>query len=304
MKYRALGVVDIDFSLDINGIKYLSDKSSILESGQNPLSSAALFELAVNALPFDYDNIGVCNDVQEKVGVGTTVWGVKKVGDKFLSELYFFYPDDNCSHRFGNIVSSLDGFIELNEKAIPDLGGYQCISVDLNAAGLDCLNIYYLDREDQSGVIASSWELNCISGSMKKRNTYFASLSKPGFSESGFSFDKSYAPIVEVLSGYVPGRADEFLSLVKGFEFSGTDDDLNPPVGCAIKDGAFGLYYMGLGVSELIMFLEEMEFPGDFVEDVRHHWIGLSHLKFDVGLDLIFGENSIKISKSSFFGSL
>jgi hypothetical protein len=304
MGYQFLDVVDIEFSLDINGIRYLSEKNSILENGLAPLSSAALFELAINALPFDYCNVDVCNEVQKKIGIGTTVWGIKKAKSNFLSELYFFYPDVISSHKFNNVVSSLNDFVKCDGVAIPDLGVYQCISIDLNAVRPDYLNIYYLDHEDSCGVIASSWDLNCSSGVMKKKNTYFAGLSRSGFSESGFSFDKSYASVVEVLARYFPCRVDEFLGFVRGLRFAGGNNCLNPPVGCALKDGAFGLYYMGLNISDFILFLEEMEFPESLIEKIRPHSFQLSHLKFDVGLDFGFNEKSIEILKSSFFGSL
>lgn len=301
MTQKRLACVDIDFSLDINGIRYCGDKERLLNAGIRPMSSASLFESAALILPFNYPNFDVCNKVQESLGVGDTVWGIKKIGSDFFSELYFFYPEANPSHRFESVMSALSHYI--NCDVMPDLGHYKCLSIDLAAVPSDYLNVYYLDHEGADRVIASSWEVNFHSGEKVKKNTYYAGLSCAGFSDAGFSFDRSYAPVLDVLMENFPEASEGFLDIVKSWRFLECKGDLVAPVGCAVKGHALGLYYMGLDVSMFLDFLRQMSFPEEFIDSVGVCSDQLSHLSFDVGIDLAFSSRGIEVSKSSFFGS-
>ena len=58
------------------------------------------------------------------------------------------------------------------------------------------------------------------------------------------------------------------------------------------------------GIDPLIGFLEREKFPEPLVAFAREHRNALDHMLYDVGLDYVIEDGTVRITKSAFYGLL
>ena len=62
------------------------------------------------------------------------------------------------------------------------------------------------------------------------------------------------------------------------------------------------MYFSGIGVRQLLYFLERLSYPAPIVAFVRDNVANLDHLLFDVGFDYRTEGDRISILKSGYYG--
>jgi hypothetical protein len=68
------------------------------------------------------------------------------------------------------------------------------------------------------------------------------------------------------------------------------------------KPNCIGLYFSSLTYDNFMIFLKEMEFDEDLIENLTKIRNKISYLMFDVGFDVIIIGNNINYTKISFYG--
>jgi hypothetical protein len=63
------------------------------------------------------------------------------------------------------------------------------------------------------------------------------------------------------------------------------------------------IYFSGLGVHQLLFFLERFGYPREIISFTREHQSHLDHLQFDVGFDFRMVGDWLEILKSGYYGT-
>ena len=62
------------------------------------------------------------------------------------------------------------------------------------------------------------------------------------------------------------------------------------------------IYFSGVGVDQLLFFLQRLHYPAATIDFVRQHRALLDHLTFDVGFDYTSRDGRLQVLKSGFYG--
>lgn len=228
--------------------------------------------------------------VQAEIGPFRTVWGVKKLGDRYAWELYFY--DYGRLEREVSIERVLGA---LAPYAATDLGlswkrPYFMFSIDLDAElgegrrGMDEVSVYI---GNPSGMVSSGLCYQLSQGGLRFDNLYYF-----------FDRKQNWDDIV----GKVVTSAH--------LDLAGLDPTaiLWPELcDCGIvvvanKKHNDGVYFSRVRIDQLIWFLERLEYPPAMQQFIREHRSRLDHMLYDVGIDYRMVEGRIEIIKSAYYG--
>lgn len=291
---------DHDLYFDLNFIAYLPHGLHA-----NSKTSAFILREAFSALPMDEAWIRVINRIQDISGVGNTVWGIKNEGGRFSLEFYFYYPKRYESHSFESLKSILKPFLSAPFPSDVEMGGYECLSFNIESLQVAGLNVYYMEGASSSSSIkARSCFLAAGSSEMQKVNTYHALLKESGFHQDGFHFSDASKKVEEYCRHLFPDEDASLAEFYRSYSYLQDADRLLSPIGFAEKAAAIGLYFMGLSIKQFIGFLRAHDYPAAFIEHIFREEGNLSHLRYDVGIDFSLEGGRVVIKKTAFFGSV
>jgi hypothetical protein len=288
-----------DLYFDVNFDRYYPE--GIHTDSQN---SSHLLGLTIELTSLEQSVAVLAKDIQLHFGCGTTVWGVKYKDKKFFVEFYFFretagiksprvvYP----KHSFSEVRKFTSQTLSTDFR-IDDVGiDYGCISFEYRANVFLGLN-FYDGRMNGNHIQATSHFLHVNSVILESINTYHAFVGATAQEDTA-------SMLVDCFKRKFPDENEYSREIDFGFPYLRCDNRAIYPMGIAEKSDSVGLYYSELTIEDFLRFLTYHEYPLDFIEGVKRKANNLSHMKFDVGVDVNIVEDALNVVKSSFFGTL
>lgn len=224
--------------------------------------------------------------LRRELGPFETVWGVKRIGDRFSWELYF-YDYERLSRRVSieRVLRALAPFAPSDLNLSPNRP-YFMFSLDLMAdmGRLDEISVY-LGNPGSS--VSSGICYNLSAGGLRLDNLYYF-----------FDAHEQWDDIV----GKVAASAH--------LDLRGLDIDaiLWPELReCGVivvanKRLNDGIYFSRITIEQLIRFAERLDYPRSIQSFLREHRDRFDHLLFDVGIDYRQVAGRIEIVKSAYYG--
>jgi hypothetical protein len=253
------------------------------------LHSLALFDRVLELAAAPAEWAALIRDLRTALGKDRTVWGVKRLGEEFHVELYFYnYGRLDPQVRPSKVLAAMAPHFDAR---LPDLDArrYFMFSIDVGP---------------------EAWSTRRLSGvhlyvhDVQERPTSLCYL----VSESGVVLENHYAfyrPALELEAL----RFKVLDSAVVDFTRATVDDILLPDllraksVCIANKPRADAVYYSGISVRQLIEFCAGFSYPAPLVDFLETNASALEHLQFDIGWDYRSGDKPIELVKSGFYGT-
>ncbi|MCY2930277.1 MAG: hypothetical protein NTV86_12425 [Planctomycetota bacterium] len=227
--------------------------------------------------------------VRAAVGVGRTVWGVKKLGDRTAWEFYFY--DYRRRERERSIAKVLDVVrpvmrcpVVPNER-LP----YFMFSLDVNdelLSGARALSEVHMYVGNVGSSVSSG-----ISYSLRADETVLENFY--------FFFDARTQRTDIIAKVCCSAQIDSTAVDVDAILWPELMDCTT--VCIANKARSDCAYFSGLRVDQLLLFLERLAYPEATVAFVRENRSMLDHLLFDVGLDYRSRAGQVEILKSGYY---
>lgn len=228
--------------------------------------------------------------VQAEIGPFRTVWGVKKLGDRYAWELYFY--DYGRLEREVSIERVLGA---LAPYAATDLGlswkrPYFMFSIDLDAElgegrrGMDEVSVYI---GNPSGMVSSGLCYQLSRGGLRFDNLYY-------FFDRKQNWDDIVGKVVTSAHLDLAGL-DPAAILWPELCDCGI-------VVVANKKHNDGVYFSRVRIDQLIWFLEKLDYRPAIQQFIREHRSRLDHMLYDVGIDYRMVEGRIEVIKSAYYG--
>ena len=224
--------------------------------------------------------------LRRAIGPFETVWGVKRIGDRFSWELYF-YDYERLARRvsIARVLAALAPFAPSELTLSPDRP-YFMFSLDLTPD---------MDRIDQVSVYVGNPGSSVSSG-------ICYNLSAAGLRlDNLYYFFDAHAQWDDIV-GKVAASAH--------LDLRGLDIDtiLWPELrDCGVivvanKRFNDGVYFSRITIGQLILFVERLGYPAAIQDFLRSHRDRLDHLLYDVGIDYRQAGGRIEIVKSAYYG--
>lgn len=242
----------------------------------------------VTEMPEDAFNLVL--RIRECIGDSRTVWGIKNVENKVRWEFYFYdYRRLERSRSITKLLDIIKPYIRCEVKANENLH-YFMFSIDitkellLDEKELDEIHMYI---GNPGSTVSSGICYSLTSGPARLENFYFF-----------FDAEKDAEDILDKI----------ICSSCVDFTMIDMDEILLPGLkNCKVivvanKQYNDSIYFSGIGINQLILFLKSMEYPERLVSFVEENRLQLDHLMFDAGFDYRMEENKLKIIKSGYYG--
>lgn len=223
-----------------------------------------------------------------RAGLGPfqTVWGVKRLGDRFAWELYFYdYERLERSVSIERVLDIVRPFAPSSLHLSP-LRPYFMFSFDLTAdmEEIDAISVY---MGNPGSSVSSGICYNLGEAGLRLDNLYYF-----------FDAHEQYDDIVAKVA------ASAHLDL-RGLDL---DAILWPEMrDCGVivvanKRFNDGVYFSRIRINQLLSFLDRLNYPAAIRDFVRANRASLDHLLYDVGIDYRLVDGRIEIVKSAYYG--
>lgn len=230
--------------------------------------------------------------LERGLGSSRTVWGVKRLGDRFSWELYFYDYD-----RLERTVSIERVLYLLSPFAASPLSlspkrPYFMFSLDLDTElgerrrGIDEISVYL---GNPGSNVSSGLCYQLTTGGLRYDNLYYF-----------FDAREEWDDIVSKVAASIHVDLDR-LDIADILWPELTDCGI---IVVANKKHNDGVYFSRIRIDQLILFLERLDYPEPIVAFLRRHRDRLDHMLYDVGLDYRMVDGRIVILKSAYYGVL
>jgi hypothetical protein len=277
-------------------------------TGQDPALNYCLWEYtqttpaadkfrSVNLLfqSFDYAGIDarafeLVEAIREAIGPFRTVFGVKLLGDRLAWEFYFYdYKRREREVSITRVLAALRPLarcpVQINER-LP----YFMFSLDLDAelaAGRRDIDVVHMYVGNPGSAVSSGIAYALRAGGATLENFYFFFDAATQLEDaagkicSSAYFDETRMALDEVL---VPElRRCQTICV-------------------ANKQTHDCVYFSGVDVDQLLVFLRRLAYPRPILAFVEHNRDNLDHLRFDVGFDYRAEAGELRVLKSGYYG--
>jgi hypothetical protein len=252
---------------------------------------------AVNLLLQSFDHAGagaegllLVNQIRAAIGSFQTVFGIKMNGGQLSWEFYFYdYQREQRAVGVNRVLEACAALLRCPLRVDETLP-YFMFSLDIDHALLtgqrdtDVVHVYI----GNPGSTVSSG----ICYAMRAESTVL---------ENFYFFFDAATQMTEVKD-----------KLCSSMHFNASrhsfDSLLLPELGScqticiANKPGNDCIYYSGIDIVQLQLFLRHFQYPPSVQEFVQTHRGMLDHLLFDVGIDFCLEEGAVRLLKSGYFG--
>lgn len=231
----------------------------------------------------------VIRALQDELGQGQMVWGIKAVGGRLSYELYFYdYARAERRMSLPRVLACLAPFAP-SRLSIPDQRPYFMFSIDLEPDRLaarrpiDEVNLYFGNPSSD------------LSSGLSYRLT-----------EAGLEFANLY---------HFFHSRDDAVALRRKLVTSARLDDAEaaadllldrPKLGVvtviANKRQSDGIYYSRVRAAQMAAFIVEHHYPQPLVQFVQTHLNRFQHLYFDLGVDYAMVDKRLEVKKTAIYG--
>lgn len=255
------------------------------------LRSAALLWQALAMTGASGRIVDACEHLRQGLGPFQTVWGVKKFGNCYAYEFYFYdYARLQRRMSLKRVLDVLKPVVECSLR-YPDTRPYFMFSLDLD-----------------NRIVEETRKLEEVSIYVGNPGSSVSSGICYNFSDSGLRLDNFYfffetAREMEAIRAKVACSAH--------MDLPAPIERILWPELCdcrvivvANKKHQDGVYFSRIKVDQLIYFLKRMNYPIDLVDFVEQNRASLDHLLYDVGIDYRKTGQGLEVVKSAFYGLL
>ncbi len=258
---------------------------------ENKFRSASLLFHSFEAMDANENIFALVQAIRKGVGILNTVWGVKKLGDDIRWEFYFYdYRRRDRERSITRLLDMTRPFTRCGIKANESLH-YFMFSIDIDddlVSGSTELEEIHMYMDNLGSTVSSGICYSVTSMGTRLENFYFFFDAKKQLNEiQGKTLASAY-----IDSSHI--SLDQIL----------WPEMLNCKViVVANKQGNDAVYFSGIHVDQLILFLRRMNYPGELVSFVEKHRSMLDHLQYDVGFDYRMEGKVLCILKSGYYGN-
>ncbi|MCJ2038376.1 hypothetical protein MKK55_05305 [Methylobacterium sp. J-059] len=256
------------------------------------LRSASLLWHAFRTAGADPRLAAMSRTLRTGLGPFRTVWGVKRIGDAFSWE-YYFYDYARLARQVS--VARVLAILAPHARSPltdPSLRPYFMFSLDLDdalacgARAIDALNLYV---GNPGSTVSSGIAYTMTADAMRLDNFYF-------FFDAARERQAICAKVATSAHLDLPSLdLDEILwpSLARCGTIVVANKTLND-----------GVYFSRISIGQFIAFLERLDYPEATRRFVTDNRARLDHLLFDVGIDYAVIDGRICVVKSAYYGIL
>lgn len=245
-----------------------------------------------------FDHFGISERVYEivealrsAVGINQTVWGIKRAGDKFAWELYFYdYRRRERERSISRVLGALSPFIAC-EVPFNENDYYFMFSLDLDndvvrgARPLDEIHMYIGNTASN---VSSGISYSLSADNRRLENFYF-------FFDPAKERDEIIAKVA------CSARIDTKVIHPDSILWPELRDCRT--ICIANKQHSDCAYFSGINVDQFLFFLLRMNYPAELISHVQENRRSLDHLLYDVGIDYRMEGDSLSILKSGYYGT-
>jgi hypothetical protein len=239
----------------------------------------------IDARAFD-----IVDAIRDGIGPFRTVFGVKLLQSRLAWEFYFYdYARREREVSISRVLQAIRPLVRCDVPVNENLP-YFMFSLDLDAelaAGRRDLDVVHMYVGNPGSTVSSGIAYALRAGSTRLENFYFffdaASQLEAAAGKicSSANFDDTRLPVDAVL---VPELRTCRTICV------------------ANKQTHDCVYFSGVDVRQLLIFLERLAYPEAIVSFVRENRARLDHLLFDVGFDYRMDGDGLAVLKSGYYG--
>lgn len=236
------------------------------------------------------DAFALVETLRRAIGPFRTVWGAKQAGGRWGWEFYFYdYKRRERDVSISRVVEALRPRvacgIPINE-ALP----YFMFSIDVDAdlaAGARALDVIHMYVGNPGSTVSSGIAYGVRAEGTTLENFYFFFDASRQLRDAAAKiacsarFDATRLPLDRVL----------WPELTRCHTIC-----------VANKSRADTVYFSGVDVAQLLVFLKRMSYPAGIVAFVERHRARLDHLLYDVGFDFDACGDALRLEKSGFYG--
>lgn len=228
--------------------------------------------------------------LRDSIGSFRTVFGIKQMPGWLAWEYYFYdYARQAREVSITKVLAALQPYVRCAVRANESLP-YFMFSLDIDAElarGERDMDIVHMYLGNPGSAVSSGIAYAVRERATVLENFYFffdAESQQEEAAEkirSSAYFDEQQVSMGEVL-----------VAELKGCQ----------TICVANKQTHDCVYFSGIGVDQLLHFLERLSYPGNIVSFVRDNRDRLDHLLFDVGFDYRVESGRLTILKSGYYG--
>ena len=231
----------------------------------------------------------VVDAIRDAIGPFRTVFGVKWIGGRLAWELYFYdYKRRQRDVSIGRVLEAIAPYTPcavLGNESLP----YFMFSLDLDEGSVrgEPLDVVHMYVGNPGQYVSSGIAYAVRPGGTTLENFYFFYDAKTqmeavaGKVASSAVFDATRTPLDAIL---VP----ELCAC--------------QTICVANKQTHDCIYFAGVSVAQLILFLRRLRYPAPVQQWVAEHEAMLDHLLFDVGFDYRSTAHGLQVLKSGYYG--
>jgi len=251
---------------------------------------------SVNLLYNSFDVAGVnkrifkmVQAIRQGIGLSNTVWGTKLIGDEIRWEFYFYdYKRRERERSVTKLLNVIKPFADCKTGINENLD-YFMFSIDIvddlisGAKKLEEIHMYI----GNPGSSVSSGICYSLKDSATRLENYY------------FFFDaiKHRKEIVD--KTYCSAYVDSGIEVDQLFWPELRNCKI---IVVANKQGNDAIYFSGITIGQLIIFLKKLKYPDKLVGFVEENRANLDHMLYDVGYDYRMEGNELVILKSGYYG--
>lgn len=254
------------------------------------LRSVNLLARSFEAEGVTEDGMAVVRALREGLGDSRSVWGIKQAAGRISWEFYFYDYDRLQRQRsIPRVLEILRPRVRC-EVAPGEQHPYFMFSLDMDRevlAGRRPIEDIQVYIGNIGSRVSSGICYEATRAGLRLKNLYYFFDAKAerenivGKATSSVHLDTACAPLREVLW-------PELLDC--------------QTIVLANKQDRDGVYFCGIGVDQLLVFLRRLEFPPEQVLFVENNRGSLDHMRYDVGFDYRMQDGRLAIVKGAWYG--
>ncbi|WP_413171468.1 hypothetical protein [Anabaena azotica] len=259
-------------------------------SVENKFRSVNLLLHSFQLAKLDSQAFEIVASLRASLGLFRTVWGIKWLNNKLIWEFYFYdYKRREREVSITRVLEVLKPYLNCRLRILDNLP-YFMFSIDINeyllsdSHQIETINMYI---GNPGSTVSSGISYEITDQEITLRNFYFF-----------FNPQQEFEDIVAKIccSAHIDCQ-DIYIHKILIPELKNCQT-----ICIANKQRNDTIYFSGIDVNQLLIFLEMFAYPQEIINFVKFNQTKLDHLLYDVGFDYRVEEKKLLILKSGYYG--
>jgi hypothetical protein len=232
----------------------------------------------------------IVESIRKSLGLFRTVWGIKFLDNKLIWEFYFYdYKRREREISITRVIEILKPYFNCRFKILDNLP-YFMFSIDINkdllsdSRQIETVNMYI---GNPGSTVSSGISYEITRQEIKLRNFYFFFNPQQGFEDI----------VAKICCSAHIDCQDIYIHEILLPELKNCQT-----ICIANKQNNDTIYFSGIDVNQLLIFLETFAYPQEIIDFVKFNRTKLDHLLYDVGFDYRVEGKKLIIIKSGYYG--